>query len=70
MFSGMDIPRHWRMKEQRYALVGTVCSNCGKTFFTPRPICDACHEPVVADYAFGSRRARRDVAQSLEPSHK
>ena len=24
----MEIPRHWRLKKQRYALVGEVCPHC------------------------------------------
>ena len=24
----MEIPRHWRLKQQRYGLVGEVCPHC------------------------------------------
>ena len=24
----MEIPRHWRLKQQRYALIGEVCPHC------------------------------------------
>lgn len=39
--STMEIPRHWRLKKQRYSLVGERCITCGKpdTFiFPPREV--------------------------------
>ncbi len=58
----MEIPRHWRLKGQRYNLTGTVCTQCGKLFFSPRPICDACYAPVETDPArFEGGRSRRPV---------
>ncbi len=38
----MEIPRHWRLKRQRYALIGEVCDHCGAKLFPPRDICPAC----------------------------
>jgi uncharacterized OB-fold protein len=38
----MEIPRHWRLKAQRYRLEGSVCPNCGQTMFPPRPLCGTC----------------------------
>ncbi len=38
----MEIPRHWRLKEQRYKLTGTVCSQCGEKYFPPRQVCPQC----------------------------
>jgi len=35
----MEIPRHWRLKAQRYRLEGTVCPTCGELTFPPRPVC-------------------------------
>jgi len=35
----MDIPRHWRLKAQRYRLEGSVCPICGQPSFPPRPVC-------------------------------
>ena len=32
----MEIPRHWRLKKQRYMLVGEVCPHCGAKIFPPR----------------------------------
>jgi len=35
----MEIPRHWRLKAQRYRLEGSVCPVCGQVSFPPRPVC-------------------------------
>lgn len=38
----MEIPRHWRLKKQRYGLVGEVCPNCDQKIFPPRDVCPNC----------------------------
>jgi hypothetical protein len=38
----MEIPRHWRLKAQRYRLEGSVCPSCGKVSFPPRSLCAQC----------------------------
>ena len=38
----MEIPRHWRLKKQRYALVGEVCPHCDARIFPPRDVCPEC----------------------------
>ena len=38
----MEIPRHWRLKNQRYKLVGEVCPHCDAKLFPPRDICPEC----------------------------
>ena len=38
----MDLPRHWRLKAQRYHLAGVVCQDCGAKLFPPRQICPDC----------------------------
>ncbi len=35
----MEIPRHWRLKAQRYRLEGSYCPVCGQFTFPPRPVC-------------------------------
>lgn len=39
---GHEIPRHWRLKAQRYNLVGEKCEN-GHYVFPPRDVCPDCH---------------------------
>jgi hypothetical protein len=38
----MEIPRHWRLKDQRYRLVGGLCLKCGQASFPARPVCPQC----------------------------
>ena len=37
-----EIARHWRLKAQRYQLVGEVCPNCNGKIFPPRDVCPHC----------------------------
>jgi uncharacterized OB-fold protein len=33
-------PIHWRLRQPRYRLIGSVCSHCGRPLFPPgRPCC-------------------------------
>ena len=38
----MEIPRHWRLKAQRYRMEGSICPTCGQLTFPPRPVCPYC----------------------------
>ena len=38
----MEIPRHWRLKAQRYRLEGSACPICQQFLFPPRPVCPYC----------------------------
>ena len=38
----MEIPRHWRLKAQRYRLEGSACVTCGQRTFPPRAVCPHC----------------------------
>lgn len=38
----MEVPRYWRLKQQRYQLVGEVCPHCDVKIFPPRDICPRC----------------------------
>ena len=51
----MDIPRHWRLKKQRYALVGEVCDHCDAKLFPPRDICTDCGEEAKTLYTFSGK---------------
>ncbi len=45
----MEVPRIWRLKAQRYRMVGSVCPTCGQLSFPPRPVCPRCAaQPVQA----------------------
>lgn len=35
-------PKYWREMPQRYRMEAGKCKKCGKVFFPPRLVCDAC----------------------------
>ncbi|HLB47096.1 MAG TPA: zinc ribbon domain-containing protein [Anaerolineales bacterium] len=50
----MDVenPRHWRLRQPRYRLIGSVCERCGQPVFPPRPLCPDCagaREPAASE---------------------
>lgn len=47
-----EIPRHWRLKEQRLRLIGEVCGNCDEKIFPPRDVCPHCREEAKEKYEF------------------
>jgi len=51
----MEIPRHWRLKKQRYSLVGEVCPHCDAKIFPPRDICPECGKDAKTSFAFSGR---------------
>lgn len=48
----METSRHWRLKDQRYALVGEECDNCGTKLFPPRDVCLECEAPAKELFTF------------------
>jgi uncharacterized OB-fold protein len=38
----MEVPRHWRTQQARYALEGSACAGCGEITFPPRDVCPRC----------------------------
>ncbi|KPL82333.1 transcriptional regulator [Thermanaerothrix daxensis] len=51
----MEIPRHWRLKQQRYALVGEVCPHCEEKIFPPRDVCPYCGNEAKTQFTFSGR---------------
>lgn len=51
----MEVARHWRLKKQRYALVGEVCPHCEHKIFPPRDICPDCGQEAKDLYSFSGR---------------
>jgi uncharacterized OB-fold protein len=51
----MEIPRHWRLKGQRFGLVGKVCTHCEAKIFPPREICPNCGSEVKTDFTFSGK---------------
>ena len=48
----MEVSRHWRLKKQRYALVGEVCPHCEQKIFPPRDLCPECGQDARTLYHF------------------
>jgi uncharacterized OB-fold protein len=51
----MEIPRHWRLKQQRYGLVGEVCPHCDAKIFPPRDVCPNCGGEAKTTFAFSGK---------------
>ncbi len=51
----MEIPRHWRLRQQRYALVGEVCPHCDAKIFPPRDVCPHCGGEAKTAYPFSGQ---------------
>ena len=49
----MSVARFWRKIPQRYNLIGTRCTTCGRYFFPPRSLCPDCRRAgKIVDYKF------------------
>lgn len=51
----MEVPRHWRIRQQRYALVGEVCPHCEAKIFPPRDVCPECGGEAKTRFEFSGR---------------
>jgi len=51
----MEIARHWRLKKQRYSLVGEVCPRCATKIFPPRDVCPNCGGEAKEPYLFSGK---------------
>jgi uncharacterized OB-fold protein len=51
----MEVSRHWRIRKQRYALVGEECPHCAAKIFPPRDICPECGKEAKQEFAFSGR---------------
>jgi uncharacterized OB-fold protein len=51
----MEIPRHWRLQQQRYSLVGEVCPHCEGKIFPPRDVCPHCGGEAKTQYQFSGK---------------
>ena len=49
----MSVSRFWRKIPQRYNLIGTQCTTCGRYFFPPRSLCPDCRRSgEIVDHTF------------------
>ena len=63
----MEIPRHWRLKSQRYALVGEVCPHCQVKIFPPRDVCPDCGQEARETFQFSGRGEVYSYTTVYEP---
>ena len=51
----MEVPRYWRIRNQRYALVGEVCPHCDVKIFPPRDVCPSCGQDAKTKFQFSGK---------------
>lgn len=51
----IEIARHWRLKSERYSLIGEKCTHCGGAIFPPRDVCPHCAEEAGPAYQFSGK---------------
>lgn len=51
----MEVPRHWRLKKQRYGLVGEVCPHCDFKIYPPRDVCPECGGEAKEPFTFSGK---------------
>ena len=52
----MGVPQDWRLRKQRYLLMGEICLNCGRKLFPPRDVCPECGALAGTISAVADRR--------------
>lgn len=68
----MDIPRYWRLTDQRYRLQGSVCQNCGHFMFPTRLVCPKCKSRSLEKFTFSGKGkifSFTTVYQTIEKYH-
>lgn len=50
-----DIPRNWRLREQRYRLQASRCLDCESLYFPPRQICSKCRGTSLEPHHLSGR---------------
>lgn len=63
----MEISRHWRLRQQRYGLVGEVCPHCSVKIFPPRDVCPECGKEAKEIYQFSGRGEIYSYTTVYEP---
>jgi len=63
----MEIPRHWRLRKQRYSLVGEICPHCQAKLFPPRDVCPHCGQEARTPYQFSGRGEVYSYTTVYEP---
>jgi uncharacterized protein len=64
----MEVPRHWRLKKQRYALVGETCPKCASYLFPPRAVCPVCAEQAKELQSVGQNSQVLSLQEHAQPA--
>lgn len=51
----MSVSRYWREIPRRYRLIGSKCTNCGRTYFPPRSVCRECGSTRMKEVKLSER---------------
>jgi uncharacterized OB-fold protein len=62
-----DLARNWRLREQRYQLIGNRCLNCGTKFFPPRRVCTECRGTEFEPFQFSGKGALYSYTTLRQP---
>jgi uncharacterized OB-fold protein len=63
----MEISRHWRLRKQRYALVGEICPHCEAKLFPPRDVCPECGGEARTPFQFSGKGEVYSYTTIYEP---
>ncbi len=66
----MDIPRYWRLRNQRYHLEGTQCQKCEQQFFPPRAVCPICKKRKMKPIKFRGKGRVYSYSVLYQPSER
>lgn len=50
-----NLAPNWRLREQRYQLVGNACLKCGTKHFPPRQVCTKCRGTDFESFQFSGK---------------
>lgn len=50
-----NLAPNWRLREQRYRLIGNTCLKCGHKFFPPRQVCTNCRGTEFEPFRFSGK---------------
>lgn len=50
-----NLAPQWRLREQRYQLIGNRCLRCGGKYFPPRLVCPDCHSTELERFPFSGK---------------
>jgi len=59
----MNTPIHWRLRQARYRLLGSLCVRCQRPTFPPHPFCPQCALPTRIEAGLGTALDHQSIFQ-------